>query len=169
MKSRIAASALVLVFSAALAHAQLISAPASERESLKGLKAVSVILIGPSPEAEREGLTSESIRADVESQLRRAGVPVRTTFKEIALPEPSLYVVIDTWRGSGFYAFALRVQLQQLLNSLVTGKLVFGSTWERGGVVTVGAKNLGDIRSMLTDYVDQFINDFRAANPATRQ
>ena len=81
-------------------------------------------------------------------------------------PRPQRYEVPDG--GNGLYAIALRVQLQQLLNSLVTGKPFFGSTWERAGIVTVGAKNLQDVRGTLGDYIDQFVNDFRAANPSRR-
>ncbi len=169
MRSRIVGLGPVLVSWTTLAPGQSISVSGSERDSLKGLKAVSVIVGGPSPDAGQDGLTSDSIRADIEWRLRRAGIEVPTTVREITFPESRLLLTADTRRDNGLYAIALKVQLQQLLNSLTTGQLVFGSTWERGGVVTLGARNLGEVRGMLADYVDQFINDFRAANPPTGQ
>ena len=169
MKSRLVGLPLVLLLWALPARGQSVASSGSERDSLAGLSAVSIVVIGPSPEAERDGLTGESIRTDVELRLRRAGIYVPIKASETTLPKPSLYITADTWRGNGMYAIALRVQLQQLMNSLVTGKPFFGSTWERAGIVTVGAKNLQDARGTLGDYIDQFVNDFRAANPSRRR
>ncbi len=47
-----------------------------DRASLKGVKAVSVVVEHLAPDVEKAGITSSQVQTDVELRLRQAGLPV---------------------------------------------------------------------------------------------
>lgn len=133
-----------------------------QRATLKGIKAVAVVVEDTHATAERDGLTRKQLQTDVEQRLRQAGITVDNEAPGV------LAVYVNTLKiESGFYAYAIRVQFRQRVRmerNLTIAALA--STWEASSVVgTVGTRALRDVRGSVRDRVDQFIKAYLEQNP----
>jgi hypothetical protein len=139
---------------------------ASERETLRGVSAIRVVVGTLDPQAERDGLRQSTLQTDIELKLRQAGIPVVDT----AGTEPFLNVVVHAValeRPSGLYAYTIHVQFFQVVVLRRDRNIpALGATWS-GQLTTgtVGADNLSAVRSSVRDRVDEFVNAYLAANP----
>lgn len=138
-----------------------------DQKALVGLKGVFVLVENIRPEAERLGLTQDQIKTDVELRLRKAGLTVLTQKEAYGVPgQPALYVNVNTAirPGSGHCAFGITVELCEKV-IVERGFKTWGATWDTSTVGTVGIDNIRDLRGLVGDLVDKFINDYLAANP----
>ena len=146
---------------------------AMDRKSLRGLQGIVVVVEDLHPDAERNGLTKSQVRTDVELKLRQAGIRVLATEESGKTPgSPYLYVNINTVKNDvlygalSTYAFSLQVAVKQDVtltrDSNLTGS---ATTWEAQTLGTVGADNLSEVRKILGEVIDRFINDYLAENP----
>lgn len=137
------------------------------RQSLKGLRGLSVLVEALETEVERNGLNKASIQTDVELKLRQAGIAVLTEAGSHAAPgEPFLYVNVST-SGGPLYAYSIEVEFRQTvrLDRDPSIKIFGATTWSVGGGGAVGQHSLRDIRDGIEDYVDGFINAYLSVNP----
>ena len=139
-------------------------------ESLRGLKGVNVVVEDLQPNIEADGLGRDSIQADVELELRLAGIRVLTEEERLKEPGcPYLYVNVNSYKDSTIqtYVFSISVELKQdviLMRYLQT--VVYGATtWYTSRVGIVRAQMVDDIRDFVKDDVDKFINDYLSVNP----
>ena len=156
------ATVLLLAASAATAQDTEIN-----RQSLKGLKGVYVLVESLQPGAERDGLNKTSIQTDVELKLRQAGIMVLTEAESFETPgAPHLYINLNTRSGS-VYAFSINVRLRQTvrLDRDPSMQLSAVTTWSEEALGIIGRDNLREIRDYIKDYVDQFINAYLSVNP----
>jgi len=151
-----------------------------EREVLKGLHGVAIIVEDLASEAARPGLTKDKLQTEVESRLRKAGIPVLTEEQNSrANPSmPFLYITLETVRSnpqlSDISAFSIHVQLNEVV-ALLRGKsppdaprrLAVAPTYTAAqAVVLAGDDTVVDIvRQTVADAVDVFRGDYLAANP----
>ena len=144
----------------------------SAQETLRGLKAVTVVITGISQDAEKDGLHKNDLQMDVEERLRQAGVNVLRGNEGGRSPgQPHLFVrFIDQKRSDmELYAISIAVHLVQMVRLSRDGKVVTpAETWGMTGVVSVGARELTSVRKLVGDYVDMFIAALRGANPEGR-
>jgi len=140
-------------------------------ESLRGLKAVVVTVKGISPEAERDGVTKDKLRTDVELKLRQAGIRV-VAFEEWKKTKEDGIGWLDLTVGalkndSGtFYACDILLKLMQpVLLQRDPLKKTFATTWSTGSVGIYGMMNLQGIRKEVGDKVDEFTNSYLSVNP----
>jgi len=68
-------TALLLTVPPVLASPARADDTPEERITLKGIKAVKVVVRDLHPDAEADGLTAGQLRGDVQARLRKAGVP----------------------------------------------------------------------------------------------
>jgi hypothetical protein len=160
-----AAIVFLVLAQAAIVEAQTGRAAQTDRATLTGLKAVSVLVENIDKDAERAGFSGGQIKTDVELRLRKAGVRVVETTNYAF---PYLYINLNTLQLSNFptWIYSLRVGLVQTV-TLPREKPFFcvAETWNRGSLGFAPAGTLvSSARSQLGDLVDQFINDFLAAN-----
>jgi hypothetical protein len=89
-----------------------------QRESLRGLQGVEVVVEDIKPDAQMDGLSQESIRATVELILRSKGIRVLTQAERSeTVSKPLLYVSVGTDKqASGQYSFSVRVELYQAVS-----------------------------------------------------
>jgi len=156
--------AMVLLLAASAAAAQ---DSENNRQSLKGLKGVYVLVEPLEAEVERDGLNQTSIQTDVELRLRQAGIKVLTEGERLAAPgSPFLYVLVNAKSGSP-YAFSIDVEFCQgvRLDRDPSMQIIGATTWSVRAVGTAGRENLRNIRDFIKDYVDQFINAYLSVNP----
>lgn len=144
------------------------AAPAAAPVALRGIKAVTVVVTGISPEAERDGLKRLDLQHDVEERLREGGIKVLAPSERLQAPgQPHLMVrFIDQKRSEmDFYAISIAVHLVQNVRLARDNKVVVpAETWGMTGVISVGAQELVSVRDLLLEYVDMFIKEAHAAN-----
>lgn len=151
---------LVLLLLPGISHALTL-----KQKPLVGLKGVQVLVESLEPEAERLGLTNNQIKTDVELLLRKAGIRVLTQEEmENTSGMPYLYVNVNTSIGGGLIAYNISVELSEFV-TLANGLQAFGVIWDTGRIGTVLTNNIRQIRDSIGDEVDNFINDYLAANP----
>ncbi len=143
---------------------------ADEKEILQGLEGVSVSVESIEPEVKKYGLTRQALQTDTELQLRQYGIKVLTREEHLSMPGMQyLYinvnVVID--EGDLTIAAAIRVELLESVLLLREPKRICmgATTWRRDSVVLVGLRGIKDMREVVKDLVNEFINDYLAANP----
>ena len=141
-----------------------------QRESLRGLQGVEVVIEDIRPDAQADGLSQETIHAAVELILRSNGIRVLTQSESLKTPvAPYLYVHVGTDKNSaGQYSFNSRVELHQAV-SLVhrPQQIMLAPTWfPPGKFRTVGQQNMRLwVINSIEPLVKEFANDFLAVNP----
>jgi hypothetical protein len=135
------------------------------RDTLRRLPGVEVEVEGFDPDLERAGLLRAPIQMDIVQRLRAAGITVYATQNENpSEAKPYLYVDVTGVRlgGQNVYAIAVQVQVRQTLRSPVTSSnIVDAMTWDARTVLAVPGNNLVSVRTIVQEYVDHFIDDWR--------
>jgi hypothetical protein len=143
---------------------------ADKRDTLRGLKEVSVLVEYLPDDVEREGLSREHLKRDIEMRLRQAGLRV-LTISEIANSPgaPYLYVVVYPITGPSvnLNAYAIGLTLKQLVQLSRNPTIeFFATTWEGpASPSSLSASRVLDIRTRISDAVGRFIIDYQAVNP----
>ena len=140
-----------------------------ERLTLRDLNAVGVLVELLPPNLEKEGVTWEQVRRDVESQLRGAGIKLLTLQETTRTPgHPYVYVEVTGKKSpSKFHAVQIRVSLKQgVLLKRVASVEAIAETWSESLLVATEVASVKKVvRERLKDLVDRFIRDYRAVNP----
>ena len=146
-----------------------LSFTADKRDTLRGLKEISVLVEYLPDDVEREGLNREHLQRDIEVRLRQAGLHVLTISEVANSPgAPYLYVAVYPITGPSItvntYAVALTLkQLVQLSRNPSTE--LFATTWEGPiHLSSLSDSRVHDIRSRIFDAVGRFIVDYREVN-----
>ena len=163
----LATIAILLYLNATHASAHM---PAKAKETLRGLPGVAVVIEPLHPTTERDGLTQSQLQAEVEQQLKTAGIRVLTQEEWKKTPgAPYLYVNVAALKKNyGLYAYAIEVCLNQLVLLIRDQQTQeFAETWETREVGTVGKERLATVRKSVAAHVAVFIRDYFAVNPRT--
>jgi hypothetical protein len=142
--------------------------PDRAKETLRGLPGVTVVIEPLQAAAEQDGLTQQQLHADVERQLRAAGIRVLTQEEwRRTAGSPYLYVNVSALKKSyGLYAYAIEVCLNQVVTLLRAHDIQeFAETWETREVGTVGKEQLATVRESVAAHVNIFIQDYFTVNP----
>ncbi len=134
------------------------------RASLKGLKAVTVVVERMDPDAEKDGLTTDQLQKDVESRLRQAGI----TVVPLVPPSSFLYVNVHALKtDAGFYVAAITVEFNQPVTLFRDPKIVHpaATTWRMHSIAVAASDRLGILQGQVDTYVDEFINAYLEQNP----
>lgn len=140
-----------------------------QEKALVGLKGIYISTSVESPntkEIELLRLTKDQIQKDVELRLRKSRINILTDKEWLTtLGAPSLIVNLSAFIYlDNLCVYSVRVQLLEAV-TLARGGPANGSVWESDYLGIVGTKNIRKVRDDVGDKVDQFINDYRAANP----
>jgi hypothetical protein len=135
-----------------------------ERQTLKGLTAIRVVVESLDREVERDVITVSQLQTDVELQLRQSAITVVDTSTE-----ELIYVSVNALKrsGSNGYAYSIAVEFVQPITVARTGQHLLGSTWNAQPVIGVTplAEASQDIRAAVRDSVHEFINAYLSVNP----
>ncbi len=135
----------------------------SRREPLVGLgMTIPVVLEGIDEQGRDAGLSQQAIKNQVELRLRQASISVAA--ESFGL-EHFLYVVVTLAGTRANYAANVSVQFQDYVE-VSNGTTTFVTTWDSGKVLLGGAPPNGRVRSALDELLDEFLNDWLAANPS---
>ncbi len=141
-----------------------------QRESLRGIKGIRVVIEHISPDAGRDGLIREQLETDVEWRLRRSGIAgIILRPEEETFSTPYLHVYVNAYkpRDSELYAYNVGVEFRQgvLLPRDLTIK-TYAATWKSTEIGTVAGRKLSNgIKDSVADQIDKFINDYLTVNP----
>ena len=136
----------------------------TERASLKGITSIQVLIEPIRPDAERDGLTTTQLEADVELRLRQAGIRV------VPLANDFLQVHVLTVKNPDgrFYAYNVSVVFYQVVVPMRHVKeqtSLLAATWSVALLGVIPTGNLRDVRSHAADQVNNFINAYLEQNP----
>jgi len=138
-----------------------------EKRWLMGLSGVNVG-VTLDPDVERQGLTINQLQIDVEWRLRQAGIPVLSPHDYLmTLGQPMLYIFQSVKaKGNGLIVDQVSISLNQDVklsrDHNISGSL---ATWEKISINVIENLEAKDVRKRVMDLIDQFINDYLAANP----
>jgi len=142
---------------------------ADKRDTLRGLREVSVLVEYLPDDVEREGLNREHLQRDIEVRLRQAGLHVLTISEVATSPgAPYLYVAVYpiTSPSMNLNAYAIALTLKQLVQlSRNPATELFATTWE--GPMQMNSPNdlrVPDLRARILEAVGRFIIDYRDVN-----
>jgi hypothetical protein len=140
-----------------------------ERETLRGLTGVLVLVETIEAEIQHKGLDQKQLQTDTELRLRGAGIKVLTpTEREQTPGKPFLYINVGVLKTEHHpdYACSLHVELAQaILLERNTAMHSTGATWSQSAVLAISEDNLESIRDAVRTYVDGFINAYLSVNP----
>jgi hypothetical protein len=140
------------------------------QKALVGLKGVYVLVEYLRPGAELQGLTENQIQRVVEQRLRQAGINILTADESLKQPGKSyLYVHVNTYYEKDFcqdyLAYRINVTLKEWV-TLARGGQTPAGIWQDGGVGLAHIKHVvSEILGRVGDEIDDFLRDYRAANP----
>lgn len=162
MRTVVLVVGLVLVLVAPARAAEM------QRETLRGLEAV-LVVVSLDEGAKEAGLSEDVIKTAVELSLRKHGVPV---FEKELRPDElqtdaTARLMVRVWatklNGDPSFAYKISVELLQLAALKRDGLLFLPPTWAKGTIIVIGQRST--MREWINDAVDKFANDWLAVNP----
>jgi hypothetical protein len=150
---------------AARENAPALSVITNQRDVLKGLKGIYIIVADMKREVEKTGLTKELILRDAELQLRRAGIKIMS--KDEWAKEPAsqfLSIGVDAFISpQGLVTGQASVSLFEKVILLRSPDIVFTETWAAKNIFQNSQPIM--VRYNIKDKIDSFIDDYLAVNP----
>ena len=136
-----------------------------ERATLKGIKAI-VVAVDVNPEAEPHGLSKDQIQTDVELRLRKAGIKVVSLLSEGGSSFLSVAVAMVKSSDGSVYAYSIQLAFNQLTVLMRDPRVpAVATTWSTSYVGLAGFYRVREVRNILADQVDRFINAYLEQNP----
>jgi hypothetical protein len=139
-----------------------------DRESLRRLPGVEVIVETFLSEEEVAGFSRDAVRRDVELVLQSNGVRILSGAERLQTPSaPFLYVKVNPLKHSSAetYCLAIEVELHQAV-SLINRpeQRMSARTWNRVQVAIIGEQITGRVTEVVEPLIKQFANDFLTVN-----
>ena len=136
----------------------------SYRETLRGLKGFYVLIEKLHDDIKQAGLTESILKTDVELKLRKAGIRVLTEDDMYLTPgTPYLHVSVNAFKSRSF-VYCVKVSFRQdVILSRNRSVETSAVTWIQSFLGI--SSDLRPIREVVSDLVDQFMNDYLAVNP----
>ena len=139
-----------------------------DRETLRGLQGLEVLVADLKPDLERAGLTQQQLQTDVAGQLRQAGIPLLTSAERVHVPgKPFLAVTVHVVpRADGLLAaYAITVEVYQVASLEFEAFKATVATWSVGATGSIGLPLLDTLRHSVKDAVAHFIDAYLSVNP----
>ena len=139
-----------------------------DRESLRRLPGVEVIVESFLPEEEAAGFSRETIRTGVELVLQSNGVRLLNEEERLETSSaPFLYVKVNPLKHSsaGTYCTTIEVELYQAVSLMNRPEQRMPArTWKRVQVAIIGEQITGRVTEVVEPLIKQFANDFLTVN-----
>lgn len=153
---------------ASISHAES-STEIPERESLRGLVGMEVLVEPFDIEIEQRGLQTVKLQSDIRQRLEKSGIKVLTERERLATPAAAMLAVrVDALHDRiGRYFYSTDLFLTQRVRLEGKGVLELSAvTWMKLGAIGVIADdNVKHLEKMVLRKVDEFIKDYLAVNP----
>lgn len=140
----------------------------SDRESLRGLSGVEVLVEPFSLELEQGGLQAVTLQNDIRQRLQKAGVKVFTERERLAAQAGALLVVrldaVHDRIGRYFYSIDLLVKQRVRPGGHDAPELTAVTWMKSGGIGVVADDNVKHVEDQVRRKVDEFIKDYQGVN-----
>ena len=157
----------LIVFSH-LAASVALAGRVEDRESLRRLPGVEVIVETFLSEEEAAGFSRDAIRAGVELVLQSNGVKILSGSERLETSStPFLYVKVNPLKHSSAdtYCLAIEVELHQAVSLLNRPEQRMSArTWNRVQIAMIGEQITGRVNELVEPLIKQFANDFLTVN-----
>lgn len=148
------------------------SAEVPERESLRGLVGMEVLVEPLNIEIEELGLETGKLQSDIRQRLQKADIKMLTERERLATPPAAKLVVrLDALHDRiGRYFYSIDLFLIQRVRLEGSGTSQSSAvTWRKQGPLGIIADdNVKHLEDQVLRKVDQFIKDYLAVNPDRR-
>ena len=138
-------------------------------ESLRGIKAIAVVIEDLSPNSEQAGFQKTQLKTDVEMRLKEKGIQLASEPEtERKWDGPVLNVRLQTVKHDrqNIEAISIILQLRQKVRLTRESRAeVSAVTWQSDRLGSVDRAELPLARKILVSMVDGFISDYSAVNP----
>lgn len=139
-----------------------------DRESLRRLPGVEVIVETFLPEEEAAGFSRDTIRTGVELVLQSNGVRLLSEAERLETSSaPFLYVKVNPLKHSSAetYCLTIEVELHQAVSLMNRPEQHMSArTWKRVQVAIIGEQITGRVTEVVEPLIKQFANDFLTVN-----
>jgi len=139
-----------------------------DRESLRRLPGVEVIVETFLTEEEAAGFSRDAIRTGVEEVLQSNGVKILSGSERLQTTSaPFLYVKVNPFKhdSAEIYCLAIEVELHQAVSLMNRPEQRMSArTWNRVQVAIVGEHITGRVTELVEPLIKQFANDFLTVN-----
>jgi hypothetical protein len=139
-----------------------------DRESLRRLPGVEVVVETFLSEEEAAGFSRDAIRTSVEGVLQSNGVKILSAAERLQTSSaPFLYVKVNPFKHSGAetYCLAIEVELHQSVSLMNRPEQRMSArTWKRMQVAIIGEHITGRVTELVEPLIKQFANDFLTVN-----
>jgi len=145
----------------------------TQKEILKGLDQVCVLVEDTGHSFEKQGVTRRKIKADVEAKLGDAGIRVSAAsdcFQPPFLPHLRI-VLMGLPAEPSLFAALLSVELREpvtLTRKSAERGVAFASVWEKNMLLVLSPDKVPTLRAKAGELLDNFLDDYRKANPSRR-
>lgn len=139
-----------------------------ERETLRGLDGVMVLVEELRPDIVADGMTVNMVQNTAEERLRDANIKVLSEDELRDTPGfPYLYINFNSVKlpGESGYIYSINLELYQavILDRDLDNKCL-ASTWETSLVGIAPASQAKGLTSRISKLVDEFVSDYKAVN-----
>ena len=163
---RVLIVALIVLSHLGIGAAQ--AGPVEDRESLRRLPGVEVVVETFLPEEEGAGFSRDAIRTGVELVLRSNGIRILSgPERREATSTPFLYVKVNPFKhnSADMYCLAIAVELHQAVSLMNRPEQRMSArTWNRVQVAIIGEQLTGRVHELVEPLIKQFANDFLTVN-----
>ena len=143
-----------------------------ERESLRGLLGMEVLVEPLNIEIEQLGLQTVNLQSDIRQRLQKAGITVLTERERLATPTAAMLVArldaVHDRIGRYFYSIDLLLTQRVRLEGNGASELSAVTWLKLGAIGVVADDNVKHLEDQMLRKVDQFIKDYLAVNPDRR-
>ena len=132
----------------------------SERDNLKGIGALDLIIEDLQPELERGQLTRAMLQTVVEDRLDKHGISLSKT------ADPYIYLNVTSFTiNEDLYAYSIDLQVNTSVTIAETNQVAIATIWSIAALGRVSTARLPTILNDVLNQVDKLANDYVAVNP----
>jgi len=146
---------VILVFANTTATAQN-----SERDNLKGIGPLDLIIEDLQPDLERGQLTRAMLQTVVEDRLHQSDIALSKT------ADPYIYLNVNSFAiNKDLYAYSIDLHVNASVMLAETGQVTVATIWSVAALGRVSSTRLPTIINDVINQVDKLANDYVAVNP----
>jgi hypothetical protein len=142
-----------------------------QKEVLRDLKGIKVVVENINPEVQRLGLNADQIQSNVENQIRKVGIKILKNYKPPAMT--ALYINVHTLipaQAKNIVIYSINVMvyenvyLKRDVGTVGDLREVRAADWIQASVGLLGVNQVNEIYKKLELQVNKFISDYLAMN-----
>ena len=153
--------AFLLIAMVTVAHAT------GERDNLKGLKGVFLVIDPLSADLEKRGVSRDELQRRLVVKLREAGIGILSVKNASTTPgQPILQLKVASVKKTTGHGFLIQLWMnEKVIFDRDRNRIVHGITWIQTTIEFDGDLQARGIYGSADEVLNEFINDYLAANP----